>query len=504
MARNTARRRRMTGIQRFSGLEHVHPELVPFLRAPDKFSTELKRFPVTRPLLNILHERESVLYTADGRRKFITADVEVARLYREIFSSDIPSFIAAGPRENLLFDPRRVNAAVVVCGGTAPGTNAVIHFLAKRQQQSYGQTTGHLYGFVGGFRGLGRRGDVNFRPLRVEETEAHLSEAGCWLGMSRHREEIGAMVDTLEQLRIDILYVVGGDGTLEAAHRIAMEIERRARRIVVAGIPKTIDNDVSWCWVTFGFETAVHYAAQAITAFHTNIRTHERIGVIVLYGGHSGFMAANATLASGVADVCLIPEEPVTLEAVLDYVGTLIARNRRPLDDHALLVVAEGLAWSPQFRPHILNRLRRIGVVRTTRQLSLDDVPSEAVRSAFISVLTEALERRFGTSGRHSTTFVEPRTLISSQAPTAQDIRYCQRLAYNAVDAALAGYTDFLSSFWLSEYVLVPLHLIAGHQKILPVSGAFWTAVRESTGQPVWEQYETNGRVRPQYTTASP
>lgn len=466
-------------------LDLVHPEITDFFTGPDVLTTKLSR--VAQPTIpNDLHKREEIIYLADTRRKFITTDTEVARLYRAAYGRAVPSFLAAGTRPQLAFDHRRVNVGILVAGGTAPGTNSVLHWIVKRHQHSYGITTGHMYGVIGGFRGLERKGEVNVVPLRAEETERIIAETGCDIGMSRYRADIATMVNTLQELQLDILYVVGGDGTLEAAHRIAGEIGRRHARIVVAGIPKTIDNDIVWCWETFGFDTAVDAAANDIRAFHANIRTHGRIGLVILYGGHAGFLAANAALASGVADAVVIPEEPVVLESLLAHAERLVARHDRPLDDHALFVIAEGVAWADSFRQPLVDELRRQGALPATGKVpNTEDLPTDAVRFAFTQILERAFKKRFR-NGRHMPIVCEPRSLISAVPPSAQDIRYCQRLAYNAVDSALAGYTDFMSSFWMTEYVLVPLHLVAGRKKFLPRHGAFWSMVRASTGQPNW------------------
>lgn len=475
------------GERAFRELVDLHPELEDFLRHPETFSTEVARVNTGRRVENDLHRHEQVRYVPDTRRKFISPDTEVMRLTQEAYGWELPSFLAAGPRSVLAYDPRAVNVGLVLAGGSAPGTNVMPYGICRRHERSYGLTTGRITGFVYGFRGLGRKGDMNVTPLTTDLAETHLHKPGCWLGMSRHREDPRVMVDTLEEFRIDLLYVVGGDGTLEATHTIAKEVSRRGRPIAVVGIPKTIDNDIAWCWTTFGFETAVEEAAQAIRSFHSNVQTHGRIGIFILYGGHAGFTAANAAIASGVTDACLIPEEPVTLEAILAYTERLLARRSHPLDDHALFVVAEGVAWTESFRPHILRVLhRQHHIPEDGPAPDLDTLSPDAIRAALATVLMETFAERFGKDGRHIPVLAEPRALISSVAPSAQDIRTCLRLAYNAVDAALAGYTDVMSSAWLTEYVLVPLHLVAGRKKMLPVQGAFWSMVRSSTGQPVW------------------
>lgn len=461
----------------------VHPELEDFLRSPEALVTDVRRVSGGVSLPNDLEYRQGVTYVPAECRKFITTDTTVHQLYRQAYARSLPSFLGAGPRARLAFDPKQIRAAIVVAGGTAPGVEAVIHGVVQRHQVSYGLPVGNLLGFVGGFRGLGRRGEVNTVLLTSHETARRVDEPGCHIGMSRHREDVGRMVETLYDLCLDIVYFVGGDGTLEAAHRVAQEIERRQLRIAVAGIPKTIDNDVPWCWETFGFATAVEQAAVEIRALHANITTHSRVGIIILYGGHSGFLAANAGLASGVADAIVIPEEQPRLDKLVAYTRQLVARRDGLLADHALIVLAEGVAWCGSFREPMVQELRRRGVIRSGEEPeSLEELPSDVVRAALVAVLTKAFEDEF--QGRHPVVILEPRSLVSAIRPSARDIVYCKRLAANAVDSALAGFTDFMSSFWNTEYVVVPLSQVAGKRKLLPVHGSFWTACQEATGQP--------------------
>jgi 6-phosphofructokinase 1 len=464
----------------------IHPEIQEFVSNPNVFSTEIEKISIDRPIANTLHLKGDVDYFPMDRRKYITSDVKIFELVDRAYNLPVPSFLAAGgPREELAFMPQHVNVGIVVAGGTAPGTNAVIHWIVKRHVQDYGLTTGKIYGFIGGFRGLGVKGVNNIKPLTIAQTQAWHAQAGCALGMSRHREDIRAMVKTLKDLKIDILYVIGGDGTLEAAHRISKEIKKQKLKIVIAGIPKTIDNDIVFCWKTFGFETAVDEATHFIQGFHENMRTHGRIGMIVLYGGDAGFLAANAGLSSGVTDAVLIPEEKIFLPKLFDYARRCIAREDPPLEDHALFTIAEGIALQPPFFQLISDELFKRGAIKTRKMEVPESGLNEEIRNAFLSVLYRVFMRQFGKT-RHTPVVIEPRSLVNSVPPSARDVRYCQRLANNAVDNALSGLTDFMSSYWQTEYILVPLALVAGRKKHIPIHGIFWKNVRSTTGQPIW------------------
>jgi hypothetical protein len=160
------------------------------------------------------------------------------------------------------------------------------------------------------------------------------------LGSSRGPQDLGRMVDTLVRLDVGLLFVIGGDGGLRGASAIAGEIARRRLSIGVVGVPKTIDNDLQWTWRSFGFETAVDAARTVLAAARGGPRRVERIGLVKLMGRHSGFIAANATLASGDVNFCLVPEVPFTLEGPTGLLAALEARLAEK--HHALVVVAEG------------------------------------------------------------------------------------------------------------------------------------------------------------------
>lgn len=474
---------RITGEQaiEMSSITSIHPELSDLIRNPGEFSTEIKRF--SQPIIpNPIISRTGSY--PENRRKFVTADVGVHEKLGKL-GHDVPSFLGAGgPREMLALDPHKVNVGIVVAGGTAPGTNAVIHWITKRHVADYGMTTGKILGFLGGFRGLGQKGTNNVRLLRLEDTQKWLPKGGCEIGMSRYFENIGTMVNTLEELCIDILYMIGGDGTLEAAHHMCMEIERRGLKIIIATVPKTIDNDIVWSWKTFGFDTAVNEATRCINNFHENIRTHGRVGTIFFYGGESGFLAANAALSSGVADAVLIPEEKVDMQKLLSYIGRCVSRQSPCMEDHALIVVAEGIALKEPFRTMFIQELKDRGKIDNIKDFELPITGiNEDIRSAFTGAYYKQFFEKFGQT-MHSPVIIEPRSLVNSMPPSDIDIRFCQRLAYNAVDNALAGFTDFMSSYWMTEYVLVPLGMVAGKQKLIPVDGWFWKNLKATTGQP--------------------
>jgi 6-phosphofructokinase 1 len=174
----------------------------------------------------------------------------------------VPSFEKAGPREKIYFDPSKLKCGIVTCGGLCPGLNSVIRAIVLCLHYSYGVRT--VFGFPYGYEGLTHRyghEPVELTPALVDRIH---EQGGTILGSSRGDQDIGEMVDTLERMNVGILFTLGGDGTLRGAGAIAKEIEHRRLKIAVIGIPKTIDNDISYVQRSFGFATAVSEAGRAI------------------------------------------------------------------------------------------------------------------------------------------------------------------------------------------------------------------------------------------------
>ena len=168
------------------------------------------------------------------------------------------AMVKAGPREKIYFNTRKTKAAIVTCGGLCPGINNVIRSLVMGLTYFYGvkEILGVRYGFEGLIPSYGH-GFIDLTPAFVKDIHQF---GGTILGSSRGSQDVGAMVDTLYENGVDLLFTIGGDGTLKGADAIGEEIKKRGVKISVIGIPKTIDNDVNLIDKTFGFETAYNVA----------------------------------------------------------------------------------------------------------------------------------------------------------------------------------------------------------------------------------------------------
>jgi 6-phosphofructokinase 1 len=372
-----------------------------------------------------------------------------------------PGFEMAGPRERIYFDPSKLKCGIVTCGGLCPGLNDVIRAIVLSLHHHYKVT--NVFGFRYGFEGLSSR--HRHSPLELTpKSVANIQHAGgTILGSSRGPQEVSDMVDTLDRMNIGILFVIGGDGTLRGAHAIVEEIAHRNLKISVIGVPKTIDNDISYLRKTFGFETAVGESRTAVYAAHSEAEgARNGIGLVKFMGRDSGLIAANASLANSEVNFCLVPEVPFSLEPFLNAL-----RTRLEIRGHAVIVVAEGagkdLMNAPNERDASGNiRFQDIGIF-----------------------LKDKIKEHFNQSGIDiNLKYIDPSYTIRSMPANPNDSVFCLLLGHNAVHAGMTGRTDMLVGYWNGEYTHVPIRLAISEPKRIDPKGRLWSSVLESTGQP--------------------
>jgi 6-phosphofructokinase 1 len=446
-----------------------------------EFPTEIQLVKGRSEFSNRVSEEKLGVFRAASSRMAVVADIELHSAFQKRRLT-IPSFLEAGPRAVLRYDPVEVRAAIVTTGGLAPGLHSVIHSIVKRHSNTYflGKAHGRIFGVYDSFRGLCNLAG-NLVALSPEMTEDWLEHGGCKLGNIRYYHEgktgpeaIDAMVEVISRnLRhnnIDILYVIGGDGSLKVAHKIALSNPTRS----VVGIPKTMDNDVLWVWQSFGFDTAVEQATRIINTLCAEAESTRRICVVELFGAESGFVAANATLASAHVDLVLIPEVFKSFDErqAVNYLDACVNWLAHSVQDtphapHAVVVVAEG-----------------VGTVFAEREWTINK--KVVKKNTFLEQLMQLIRSKVvDAHGREMLVFSnQPKHEIRAVPANAHEQIYCERLGALAVDSALGGYTDFMVSQWLTEFVLVPLSLIDG-QKSIPTTGMFWKQVVCTTGQPI-------------------
>ena len=406
-----------------------------------------------------------------GCGRFIPDDMRV--LYEPRFrlgeTISTLSFERAGARKKIFFDPEHTKAAIVSCGGLCPGINNVIRSLVSELVFNYG--VAEILGIRFGFQGLNPQTGLPPIHLKPELVEDIHHQGGTILGTSRGHQEPSVVVDFLVHKNIDILFCIGGDGTQRGAHNISAEIARRKLPISVIGIPKTIDNDIKFCFRTFGFYTAVSEAEKVIDCAHIESKgVRGGVGLVKFMGREAGFIAAAAALASGEANFALIPEVPFELEGSRGFLEAL--RRRLEARQHAVVVVAEGAGQ------HLLPKQPEEYDASGNRQLGdiglfLKQHIAEHMRAKKLPVNVK---------------YFNPSYHIRSVPANAADSLLCEQLARKAAHAGMAGKTDLLIGLWHNHLIHVPLAISTGVKKRLSPEGELWTSVLALTGQEKWKQ----------------
>jgi 6-phosphofructokinase 1 len=370
----------------------------------------------------------------------------------------------AGPRQHIYFDPAKVHAGVVTCGGLCPGLNNVIRAVVMTLWHGYGvrRISGVRYGY---------QGFLPERRLAVTELDPEVvldihREGGTMLGSSRGGgERTSDIVDAMEQMNMNVLFAVGGDGTQRGASRLVEEIVRRGSKIAVVGIPKTIDNDLSFVEKSFGFETAVSRAVEPVASAHTEaVGCINGVSIVKVMGRESGFIAAHTALATNDVNFVLIPEVPFDI----DGPNGLLAHLEKRLDHrhHAVLLVAEGAGqeWveSGGADPSGNKKLGDVGLC-----------------------LKDRIAAHFRAKNREiNLKYIDPSYIIRSAPANPIDAVYCARLGGNAVHAAMSGRTECLVGLVNNRFVHVPMHVAVSRRNRVDPESPLWRDVIEATGQP--------------------
>ena len=436
------------------------------LDRPERFSFDVERLgecTIDTPV----HDGR---FVADGERTlFIHDAAAVEAAFRE--GRKVPSFEKAGPRRKIFFDPAWCRAAVVTCGGLCPGLNDVIKGVVQTLWFDYGVR--HVFGIRYGLEGFVpafRHEPMVLTPEVVDEID---TLGGTILGSSRGGQPTDQIVRRLADMNINLLFCIGGDGTLRAARDIAEEVKRRKLSIAVVGVPKTIDNDLAFVGRSFGFETAVYATTDVITSAHVEAKgAWHGVGLVKLQGRDSGFIATYASIANSCVNLCLIPEEPFELEGEH---GVLTALERRfgIGKSHAVVVVAEGAGQE----------------LMTGEEKR--DASGNVLKKDIGLFLKNAIEEHFKKKGEPVTVkYFNPSYSIRSVAAHGADAIHCLMLAKNAVHAAMTGRTGCVVGKCADVYMHVPIALATVERQKIDPDGTLWRAVKDVTRQGEYMGYE--------------
>ncbi len=397
--------------------------------------------------------------------EYILYDVEVRK------GTDLPkadsSFCLqkAGPRGKIYFNPGHVHAGIVTCGGLCPGLNNVIRSIVRTLWYQYGVR--RITGIRNGYRGLLPEYNLPTMELNPDVVDDIHYMGGTMLGSSRGGGQISEFVDAIERLNLNMLFTIGGDGTTKGALAIAEEIEKRNLKVAVIGIPKTIDNDLSFIQRSFGFETAVSKAVEAVAGAHVEAKdAYNGIGLVKLMGRESGFIAANTALAMSVVNFVLIPEIPFDLEGEK---GLLNQLKKRIMEKHrAVIIVAEGAGQE------FLEKSNETDLSGNKKLQNIGQYLQDRIIDYFEK---EGIEMHLK--------YIDPSYLIRSTPADPNDSIYCLRLGNNAVHAAMAGKTKALISMMNDKFVMVPMKMAVSKRNFVDPEGSLWRDVLQTTRMPL-------------------
>lgn len=363
---------------------------------------------------------------------------------------------------------------ILTSGGDCPGLNAAIRGVGKAGLESFGM---QVVGFRDGFRGL-----VQDRTMEIDTSilSGILTDGGTVLGTSRdkpHKMSIGgktqdmthAIVDTYRRHHLDALVCLGGGGTQKNALRL------KKAGLNVITLPKTIDNDVAMTDVTFGFDTALGIATEAIDRLHSTATSHDRIIVVEIMGHRAGWLALGAGIAGG-ADVILIPEIPYSVESVADAIKSRLRRGRR----FSIVAVAEGAMTVDQAKT--VSRL-----VQRKEDLR-DDAKEKDERRKASAELAEFHEQHLGhtvhlTNQLEKLTGIESRLTILGHlqrggTPSAADRLLATRLGTSCAELLNNGVYGVMVAARHGGVEPVQLEQVAGKKNLVPPDHAWVRSAR--------------------------
>jgi 6-phosphofructokinase 1 len=344
-----------------------------------------------------------------------------------------PAFEIAGPQNKIYFDPSKLKCGIVTCGGLCPGLNDVIRAIVMGLYYHYGVKT--VFGFPYGYEGLSYKYGHAPLSLNPEVVNNIHQMGGTILGSSRGPQNVPEMVDTLERMNIGLLFTIGGDGTLRGAQAIAEEVGQRNLKIGVIGVPKTIDNDISYTDMSFGFVTAVSEAR---------------------------IIAAFASITNGDVNFCLIPEMRFTLDCFLKALQERLEKRR-----HAVVVVGEGAGQE---------LMQATGERDESGNIRFSDIGlflKNRIQDYFKKIEMDVTLK-----------YIDPSYTIRSMPANPHDSGFCLLLGHNAVHAGMCGKTNMVVGHWNNEFTHVPIPLAVSKRKQIDPHSRLWSNVLSCTGQP--------------------
>mmetsp|Transcript_95739 Transcript_95739/g.206594 ORF Transcript_95739/g.206594 Transcript_95739/m.206594 type:complete len:494 (+) Transcript_95739:22-1503(+) len=366
--------------------------------------------------------------------------------------------VRANACKDIFWDPSEVKAGIVTCGGLCPGLNSIIREVTNCLYHQYGVTK--VEGIQFGYNGLSN--PEAFKPIKLDPnvvSEIHM-KGGSILKAGRGGFDADKICDNCEQLGINVLFTVGGDGTQGAAHELYKKARERGLKISIVGVPKSIDNDVLFFDKTFGFDTAVAAASNVIRNGWVEATSCEKgVGIVKLMGRDAGYVAMNASLSSTIVDLCLIPEVDVQMKDIMDHIDNTLNRK-----EFMVIAVAEGAG-----QEHVATGNK--------------DATGHTVYGDIGTFLKDEVNRHLKDKGGRSF-YIDPSYIIRSVPITPNDHIYCARLARDAVHTAMRGYTGVCVGPIHNVIVAMPSHLIAQGKRRINVHSSSWQSCVQACNMP--------------------
>jgi len=324
-------------------------------------------------------------------------------------------FMRAGPFEKIFIDPSRVKAAIVTCGGLCPGLNTVIRGLVMTLN-NYKINT--VYGIRWGYKGFYTDKEKNWTALTPEVVKNIHKQGGTILGSSRGGFEAEKILDSLKESEINMVFVIGGDGTHRGIDALIKAAIERGQVIQIIGVPKTIDNDIPLIDNSFGYNTSVEVAARMVERCQAQATSVKNgVGLIKVMGRYSGFIAMGASLTNNEVDFCLIPELPFEILGENGVMTNIVKRVQK--QGSCLVVVAEGAEE---------------GMINQAESITANKAVDGSGNQAFDDI-GEALEKLIPMYGKQyhqidlNVVYIDPTYAIRSVRSNATDTLLCTKLA---------------------------------------------------------------------------
>ena len=375
-------------------------------------------------------------------------------------------YIRGGPRFHIALDNLRVRACIMSCGGLCPGINVVIRELVMALRYNYG--VAEIYGIKWGFLGFTKKDCwVKLNPEDVKEI--HLL-GGTVLGTSRSGfdgEEISKQLikNNIKLIKnnINMVFFLGVDGNHRGIKELFKILKEKKKKIILVGIPKSIDNDMPIIDKSFGLESAIQESVRTIRAANVEANCNlNGIGLVKLFGRSSGFVAMLSTLAARDVNICLIPEIPFNLygdNGLLDFIF-----QRIQIKEHCVIVVSDGARFS-------------IKDYKTQNGKPVEDIG--------IVIKKEIIKKSEELGIEVNLKYMDPTYVVRAVPANEYDCNLCAKLAESAVHCAFAGFTNFSVGMINNKPCMIPLDKMCGKaERKVEFNSDDYLMLLASTGQP--------------------